>query len=80
VVTARVRATGRTLSGIAVRLLRKKGKLVYAGHVGSGYDEAILSDLKKRLDGLKTVKMPFSEPPPRNPGLPWTRGVLRLPG
>lgn len=36
------------------------GDLVYAGKVGTGYTEAVLRDLRKRLDRLEVARSPFS--------------------
>lgn len=41
------------------------GKLVYAGNVGSGFDDRLLVGLKERLDGMATKESPFSEEPTR---------------
>jgi len=39
----------------------RKGKLRYAGKVGSGYDEKELADMKRRMDKLKAKASPFSD-------------------
>ncbi|MGH8722395.1 MAG: non-homologous end-joining DNA ligase, partial [Burkholderiales bacterium] len=36
------------------------GKLRYAGRVGTGFDEAMLARLRKRLDGLARASSPFA--------------------
>jgi len=41
----------------------KKGDLVYAGHVGSGFNDENLPLVKQRLEELKSTKMPFKEKP-----------------
>jgi bifunctional non-homologous end joining protein LigD len=41
------------------------GKLVYAGRVGSGIDNAELERLWRRLQPLATDRMPLDVPPPR---------------
>jgi len=38
------------------------GALQYAGKVGTGFDRAVLSDLKKRLEALQTDRSPFAGP------------------
>ena len=48
-----------------------KGKLRFASHVGSGFDDAKLADMKKRLDPLKAKTNPFSEEPERNAPTTW---------
>lgn len=49
------------------------GRLVYAGHVGSGFDQRDLEELRARLDRLRTDACPFAEPPPLNAPTVWTR-------
>jgi bifunctional non-homologous end joining protein LigD len=52
-------AFGSLLLGIHDR----EGRLVYAGNVGTGFDEARLATLKTKLDALATDKSPFHAPP-----------------
>jgi bifunctional non-homologous end joining protein LigD len=83
-----------TFGSLALGFYNDKGKLVYAGNVGSGFDERQLTELRHRLDSLRTDKSPFDTPLP--PGAPvvwvkpelvaevkfseWTReGILRIP-
>lgn len=42
------------------------GKLIYAGRVGTGMSEKVLSDLRRRLEPLKRPKSPLNVPPPRS--------------
>src|SRR5271166_448172 len=42
------------------------GRLVYAGRVGSGINQAELGRLRRRLQPLATDKMPLEVPPPRS--------------
>jgi bifunctional non-homologous end joining protein LigD len=49
------------------------GRLRYAGHVGSGFDEATLTQLKKRLAPLEADQHPFAEPPPLHRATIWLR-------
>jgi bifunctional non-homologous end joining protein LigD len=42
------------------------GKLVYAGHVGTGFDDKMLRLLKERLEALQTDERPFAEEPARS--------------
>ncbi len=39
------------------------GRLVYAGKVGTGYDQQTLRSLRDRLDDLETDQPPFEDPP-----------------
>ncbi len=40
-----------------------KGKLQYAGRVGTGFDAALLRSVKKELDRVETDRMPFATEP-----------------
>jgi bifunctional non-homologous end joining protein LigD len=48
-----------------------RGKLRYASHVGSGFDEPTLDDVKARLEGMKRKTMPFVEEPELNAPATW---------
>jgi len=48
-----------------------QGKLHYAGHVGSGFDENTLARVKARLEQLRTDKRPFVEKPPLHSPTVW---------
>ncbi len=53
-----------------------EGKLVYAGHVGTGFDEKSLTELKKKLDALRTGRSPFAEAPRSNVPTTWVKPEL----
>ncbi len=53
-----------------------KGKLKFAGHVGTGLDERSLGDLKKKLDELRIDRCPFTEVPETNTPAVWVRPKL----
>jgi bifunctional non-homologous end joining protein LigD len=53
-----------------------KGDLVYAGHVGTGFDETLLNKLLQRLKPLITDNLPFSSEPPLNTPTTWVRPEL----
>jgi bifunctional non-homologous end joining protein LigD len=65
-----------TFSSLLLGYYDKKGNLVYAGHVGTGFDERALEEMKRKLDALRTRESPFIEAPP--PGAPttWVRPEL----
>ncbi len=65
-----------TFSSLLLGYHDKKGKLVYAGHVGTGFDEKSLGEMKKRLDALQTKESPFVETPPRGASTTWVRPKL----
>ena len=48
-----------------------KGKLRYASHVGSGFDDKALVQVKARLDPLKRKTNPFAEKPELNAPTTW---------
>ena len=52
-------------SGFGALLLGvyEEGKLRYAGKVGTGFNEAMLADLRRRLDKLRVDDAPFANPP-----------------
>jgi len=41
------------------------GRLIYAGRVGTGMSDKVLSDLRRRLDPLERPSSPLSAPPHR---------------
>jgi len=49
--------------------------LVHVGSVGTGFDDAALGDLLRRLRRLETRRCPFETPPPL-PGAHWVRPKL----
>ncbi|CAH2894321.1 MAG: ATP-dependent DNA ligase (EC clustered with Ku protein, LigD [uncultured Paraburkholderia sp.] len=55
-----------------------KGKLQYAGRVGTGFDAALLRSVKKELDSHETKRMPFASPPRERSRTPvhWVEPVL----
>jgi bifunctional non-homologous end joining protein LigD len=56
---------GSKLSG------KPRGKLRYASHVGSGFDERTLAQVKARLDPLQRKSCPFVEEPELNAPTTW---------
>jgi bifunctional non-homologous end joining protein LigD len=48
-----------------------KGKLHFASHVGSGFDDRSLAQMKKRLEPLKRKTRPFVEEPELNAPTTW---------
>jgi bifunctional non-homologous end joining protein LigD len=51
-------------------------ELVYAGKVGTGYDNETLSSLRRRLDALRQDDPPFVGVRPRQRGVHWVRPEL----
>jgi bifunctional non-homologous end joining protein LigD len=52
------------------------GKLVYAGHTGTGFTRASLTDLSKRLTRLERKSSPFTTTPRTNEKAHWARPTL----
>ena len=52
------------------------GKLRYASHVGSGFDDRTLTTLKAKLEGLKTRERPFDIEPEKNGPPTWVEPKL----
>jgi len=42
-----------------------KGRLIYAGHVGTGFNDRLLKELKSTLEALRTDACPFDDVPTR---------------
>jgi len=53
-----------------------EGRLVYVGHVGSGFDDRTLAGLRQRLDSITSDECPFSETPPLKTATTWLRPHL----
>jgi bifunctional non-homologous end joining protein LigD len=65
-----------TFSSLLLGYYDKKGKLTFAGHVGTGFDERLLGEMKKRLDTLQSKTNPFIEVPPLNAATTWVKPEL----
>jgi bifunctional non-homologous end joining protein LigD len=53
-----------------------QGRLRYAGHVGTGFDEATLARLRARFEPLQTGRHPFAEDPPLHAATTWLQPEL----
>jgi bifunctional non-homologous end joining protein LigD len=76
---------GDTFGSLLLGQYDDEGRLVYAGNVGSGFDDRTLAWLKERLDGVATEESPFAEAPtrgamafgrPKNTPITWVRPEL----
>jgi bifunctional non-homologous end joining protein LigD len=72
---------GRRAGGIGSLLLGvhdDNGRLVYAGHVGTGFSDRVLADLKQRLTALEQANPPFADvvPRPHAKGARWVAPAL----
>lgn len=56
----------------------ERGRLVYAGRVGSGFTEQMAADLQRRLSALERPDSPFADPVPKESGriFHWARPVI----
>jgi bifunctional non-homologous end joining protein LigD len=68
VIVGYIEGTGRrteTLGSLILGSYDANGKLRYAGHVGTGFDEAGLQSMLRRLKPLRRATSPLDEPVPR---------------
>ncbi|MGW5748153.1 ATP dependent DNA ligase [Amycolatopsis sp. NPDC003861] len=73
---ARARATGVRVSYYLFDLLyHEDGALKYAGKVGAGFDEQLLTSLHAQLRARETARSPFAGPV-KEPGAHWVRPEL----
>lgn len=78
VVVGYTMGTGRrsqTLGSLVLGRRAASGSLLYAGHVGTGFDEASLQDMLRRLRPLRRATSPLDEPVPRGGGSSRTGGA-----
>lgn len=54
----------------------EKKKLIYAGHVGGGFDERLLKEIYSQLKKMETDQCPFSEEPKPNTPVHWIQPKL----
>lgn len=54
----------------------ERGELRFAGHVGTGFNEATLADLHRRLAPLETKRKPVPDDPDTNSPVHWVRPKL----
>jgi bifunctional non-homologous end joining protein LigD len=67
---------GRKYFGSLVLGVYQDGKLTYAGHVGTGFDDATLKSLYQRMQPLRTKICPFDPEPKTNEPATWIRPEL----
>ena len=54
----------------------EKGKLIYIGHTGTGFNDESLHEVEKKLKPLITDKIPFSKKPKTNMPVTWVKPKL----
>ncbi|MBC8034180.1 MAG: DNA ligase D [Chitinophagaceae bacterium] len=67
---------GRKYFGALVLAVKEKGKLLYAGHTGSGFSDAALKEMWDRLQPLVTGSSPFNEKVKTNMPVTWVKPEL----
>src|SRR3990170_3135923 len=65
-----------TFGDLVLGYFDEKNRLVYAGRVGTGFDDSTLEDLRRRFESIKTDECPFLEIPPPGPPVVWVRPEL----
>ncbi|WBB67898.1 non-homologous end-joining DNA ligase [Micromonospora sp. WMMD812] len=53
------------IGSLLLGMYDRAGRLTYIGHVGTGFTQAALRDLRQRLDPLRRRDSPFASPVPR---------------
>ncbi len=54
----------------------EKGKLIYAGHVGGGFNQKLLADTYTKMKKLQTKACPFAKTPKTNTPATWIKPKL----
>jgi bifunctional non-homologous end joining protein LigD len=66
----------RQFFGALILGIYEKNKLVWAGNVGTGFDQALMADIHNRLQPLQTSRCPFNEKPKLQGEVAWVRPEL----
>jgi len=74
--TAGQGARARTFGALLLGSYEPDGSLRYVANVGTGFDDRLLADLKRRLDEMRTDERPFAEEPPIKQRMTWVRPEL----
>jgi bifunctional non-homologous end joining protein LigD len=65
-----------TFGALLLGSYNDRGELVFTGHVGTGFDDAALAGLLRRLNAIKTDKSPFVTVPSSNGMVTWVKPEL----
>ena len=63
----------REYFGSLVLGLYDRGKLVYVGNVGTGFDQRLMEQIYRRIEPLTTTQSPFEEMPEIGREITWVR-------
>lgn len=63
----------KTFGSLLLGYYNKSGELLYAGNVGTGFDEASQQALKLQLDKIKSARSPFLETPAIREPVTWIK-------
>jgi bifunctional non-homologous end joining protein LigD len=66
-------ARAKTFGALLLGYYDSENRLLYAGNVGSGFDDETLSGLRERLDKLKANQSPFATKPELPAAVIWVR-------
>jgi bifunctional non-homologous end joining protein LigD len=66
----------RKYFGALVLGLYKKGRFIYIGHTGTGFNDKMLREVYQQLQPLKTTKSPFDTKVPVNAPVTWVKPKL----
>ena len=72
----RVHAGERDFFGALILGVYDDKRLVWAGNVGTGFDQALMGKIYERLQPLKTTRCPFAERPKVPKDVTWVRPEL----
>lgn len=70
------RGTRKKFGALLIGFYNDEGELIYAGHVGGGFDETLLNDVYNQLKPLIQKKSPFKTPPKPNMPVTWLKPQL----
>lgn len=74
--TAGVNRRASTFGALLLGQYDLAGRLIYVGHVGTGFDRAALEQLKAEMDARRAATSPFAEEPPIRTDVTWVRPEL----
>lgn len=70
------RGSRKKFGALLLGVYDKEGKLHYIGHVGTGFNVKLLTDIYNQLEPLQQTKSPFAEAPKANMSVTWVKPNL----